>query len=213
MAAVGSEGVRREIALLACGSYNPPTNMHLRMFGAPCCLARFATRTLAHSHATRGRPGPHPQHGIRPSAARPSLTDTRRIRKGGASGGAACAGIGCLTGLTGRAAGQGLLAASHRLAMCRAAVAGSSWITVSEWETQQSGWSRTVLTLRAHRAALEESRDALGATATAELNVRLLCGSDLLDSMVKPDVWLPEDVRGLRAERGDVLMSGSWGAD
>ena len=41
-----------------------------------------------------------------------------------------------------------LLPGAHRVAMCRLATKSSDWITVSDWEVRQPGWTRT-------RAAIE----------------------------------------------------------
>jgi hypothetical protein len=40
---------------------------------------------------------------------------------------------------------HGLLPASHHWAKARLATQASIWIYVSEWETQQEGWSRTAV--------------------------------------------------------------------
>lgn len=35
--------------------------------------------------------------------------------------------------------------------MVKLAIETSNWINISEWETQQEGWSRTAETLRFHK--------------------------------------------------------------
>jgi nicotinamide mononucleotide adenylyltransferase len=73
----------------------------------------------------------------------------------------------------------------HRLAMCEAAVADSDWLTVSPWETQQGKWSRTADVLRAHHLSI----NAQLASQLGPIQVRLLCGSDLLESFLVPNLW------------------------
>lgn len=43
-----------------------------------------------------------------------------------------------------------------RIAMLKLALRSSSWVKISEWETQQSGWTRTRLTLQHHQVILSD---------------------------------------------------------
>lgn len=43
---------------------------------------------------------------------------------------------------------QGLVASKHRLNMARLALHSSDWVTVDDWESQQSDWTETVVTMR-----------------------------------------------------------------
>lgn len=81
----------------------------------------------------------------------------------------------------------GLLSSSHRLEMCRRAVADSDWIGVDEWECRQSCYQRTVHVLN----SLQERLDAQQLTA----RVMLLAGADLIKSFEVPGLWSHEDVR------------------
>lgn len=48
---------------------------------------------------------------------------------------------------------QGLIPSVHRCCMVKLAVESSPWIHLSEWETQQEGWSRTASSLHFHQVA------------------------------------------------------------
>lgn len=43
---------------------------------------------------------------------------------------------------------QGLVPAKHRIAMAKLALQSSDWVKVNEWESQQSDWTETVVTMR-----------------------------------------------------------------
>lgn len=108
---------------------------------------------------------------------------------------------------------KGLAPAKHRCGMVKLALQTSSWIRLSEWETLQDGWSRTQAVLQYHQnfmnnyinspdldnmnetqthipswlpTALRERRDPI--------QLRLLCGADLLESFAVPGLWAEEDV-------------------
>jgi len=80
----------------------------------------------------------------------------------------------------------GLASASDRVSMCRLAAASSDWIDVDDWEAHQHGYVRTATLLQSVSDRLRsELRTPL------PIEVRLVCGSDLLDSITKPGVWDP----------------------
>lgn len=43
---------------------------------------------------------------------------------------------------------QGLVLAKHRIAMTKLALQSSDWVKVDDWESQQSDWTETVVTMR-----------------------------------------------------------------
>merc|ERR1711924_564779 len=72
---------------------------------------------------------------------------------------------------------ESLVSAEHRLAMCRASVAESDWISVAGWEIAQSGWTRTADVLRAYQKAINARKPF-----SRPVKLMLLCGADLLQS-------------------------------
>jgi nicotinate (nicotinamide) nucleotide adenylyltransferase len=73
---------------------------------------------------------------------------------------------------------------------------------VSRWETRQSAWSRTCDTVRAHHAAV----NARAGWPQPPVQVRLLVGSDMLQSFDVPNLWQPEHMRALLADFGLVVI-------
>lgn len=104
---------------------------------------------------------------------------------------------------------KGLVSQTHRLAMLRLALQTSSWIRISEWETQQEGWTRTRPTLKYHQNYINSIiRDLNGINSSNlpswvpenirqikdPVQIKLLCGADLLESFATPGLWAIEDV-------------------
>lgn len=104
---------------------------------------------------------------------------------------------------------RGLVAQTHRLAMVKIALQTSSWIRLSDWECQQEEWTRTKNTLQYHQNYLNSFIKNLNGMATGNLpgwlpenakkikdpvQIKLLCGADLLESFATPGLWEPEDV-------------------
>lgn len=104
---------------------------------------------------------------------------------------------------------SGLLSQTHRVAMVKLALKTSSWINISEWETQQEEWTPTRATLQYHQNYLNSIVRDLNGINCSNLpswipeNVKqtkdpaklmLLCGADLLESFATPGLWKTEDV-------------------
>ncbi|EFC50192.1 predicted protein [Naegleria gruberi] len=143
------------VVLIACGSFNPITNSHLRMFET----ARDFLQNEEGYHVVGGFISPvHQDYEKR----KPTL-----------------------------------ISAKYRVDMCRLAVSDSDWINIDEWEVNQSEYSRTLLVLKHFQDEIEKSY-----TSTTELRIMLLCGADLLQSFVKPGVWIPEQVEYILSKFG-----------
>jgi nicotinamide mononucleotide adenylyltransferase len=113
--------------------------------------------------------------------------------------------------------------------MLKLAVETSNWINVSEWETQQEGWSRTAESLQFHKVniinmfvkfaitffdlyyfisfqkalndvnseynwAKKIQGNLLDREFPLNINLKLLCGADLIESFAVPGLWKDEDV-------------------
>lgn len=105
---------------------------------------------------------------------------------------------------------KGLVPQTHRLAMIKLALQTSSWIRISDWECQQPEWTRTRNTLQYHQNYLNSLlSDLNGVNSTSlpswlpdnvkyqkgPIQIKLLCGADLLESFATPGLWDPDDVR------------------
>ncbi|XP_023935492.1 nicotinamide/nicotinic acid mononucleotide adenylyltransferase 3 isoform X2 [Bicyclus anynana] len=180
-----------KIVLMACGSFSPPTFMHLRMFE----IARDYIHSLGIGTIVGGIVSPvHDAYGKKE-----------------------------------------LVAAQHRIAMLKLALRSSGWIKVSEWETQQSGWTRTKVSMQYHQDTINKCLSELNSDApawlpddvlnvnsidepddlAAKLNgnvedgvtVKLLCGADLLESFATPGLWAEEDIEAIVGRHGLVVVS------
>ncbi|XP_013115948.1 nicotinamide/nicotinic acid mononucleotide adenylyltransferase 1 isoform X1 [Stomoxys calcitrans] len=172
------------IVLIACGSFSPPTPMHLRMF------------EIAKDHF--------------------EMQGTHKV-------------IGGIVSPTHDAYGKkGLAPGKHRCAMVKLALQSSSWIRLSEWETMQDGWSRTQTVLQYHQNFMNNyinSPDLDNMNGTDKhipgwlppvlrerrdpVQLRLLCGADLLESFAVPGLWAEDDIEDIISNHGLVVISRS----
>lgn len=178
--------------LMACGSFSPPTYMHLRMFE----IARDYIHSQGLGTIVGGFVSPvHDAYGK-----------------------------------------KDLVAAHHRISMLKLALRSSGWIKISEWETQQSGWTRTKMSLQYHQDAINRhlSQDfitdppswlpddilnvnsidepdnlnqKLNGNIDDSVTVKLLCGADLLESFATPGLWSDEDLEMIVGRHGLVVVT------
>ncbi|XP_053339049.1 nicotinamide/nicotinic acid mononucleotide adenylyltransferase 1 [Clarias gariepinus] len=177
---------RIRVVLLACGSFNPITNMHLRMF------------ELARDH----------------------LEDTGRYRVV----------KGLISPVGDAYKKKGLIEACHRVEMARLATETSSWISVDDWESQQPEWVETAKVMRHHHAELSsaENHDEVDTVKFAKkrrleeneessiihnrsepMQLKLLCGADVLESFSVPNLWKEEDIVEIIGRFGLVCITRS----
>ena len=114
-----------------------------------------------------------------------------------------------------------LAPAVHRLEMCQRSVSSSSWISVSDWEVTHPGWSRTRATLNFYESCLNSllssneispmwASHIVGSAKEEDaekLNIKLVCGADLLESFAIPNLWLDEDIDHIVGHHGMVVIS------
>ncbi|KAJ2941594.1 hypothetical protein O0L34_g14648 [Tuta absoluta] len=180
-----------KIVLMACGSFSPPTYMHLRMFE----IAKDHIHSLGLGTVVGGIVSPvHDAYGK-----------------------------------------KDLVAAHHRIAMLKLALRSSQWIKVSEWETQQTGWTRTKISMQYHQDTINNciapvidnntdppswlpddilnlNNDMCDRDGSIEGNkdrvtVKLLCGADLLESFATPGLWSDEDLETIVGRHGLVVVT------
>lgn len=139
--------------LISCGSFNPITVMHLRMFE----MARHHMRTKRNVEVEKGVISP--------------TNDGYAIHK------------------------ASLSPAFHRLAMIRLALedVNNSWILCNDWETQQKEWIRTLPALRHYATVYGD-------------NLRLLCGADMLESFLVPNLWSDEHIEEIIRDYGIIAL-------
>ncbi|KAK6633075.1 hypothetical protein RUM43_012818 [Polyplax serrata] len=177
-----------KVVLLACGSFNPPTNMHLRMFE----LARDNLNRLGQYVVIGGIVSPvHEAYGKKE-----------------------------------------LIPGTYRCEMLKLALKSSDWIQISDWECSQETWSRTRRVLQYHQnmlnSVLNDPRDSPNnnqindvengydytnwitndiRNTSGPVQIKLLCGADLLESFATPGLWADEDIETIIGQHGIVVIT------
>ncbi|KAG2372916.1 hypothetical protein C9374_008833 [Naegleria lovaniensis] len=147
------------IILIACGSFNPITNSHLRMFET----ARDYLQNEEKLSVLGGFISPvHQDYAKR----KPTLIE-----------------------------------AHHRVEMCKLAVSDSDWVDIDLWEVNQNEYSRTLFVLKHFTEEIEKLYSP-ESCLQHQVRIMLLCGADLLESFVKPGVWIPEQVEYILSTYG-----------
>uniref|UniRef100_A0A182MJF6 Cytidyltransferase-like domain-containing protein n=1 Tax=Anopheles culicifacies TaxID=139723 RepID=A0A182MJF6_9DIPT len=168
-----------KIMLIACGSFSPPTPMHFRMFE----IARDHIQQMGQGQVVGGIVSP-----VHDSYAK-----------------------------------KGLVSATHRCAMLKIGLKTSDWIHLSDWETQQEEWTRTRQVLQYHQnyinSYLKDTNGTInnqhipawipeGIKRTGgQVQLKLLCGADLLESFATPGLWKDEDLEAILGYHGVVVIS------
>lgn len=98
-----------------------------------------------------------------------------------------------------------LASAVHRVKMCELSVESSDWIMVDTWESLQASYQPTVVVLNHFYYCLNKEL----CKGDRPIQVRLLCGSDLLESMNRPGIWAPEDIDEIVRNYGIVAIERS----
>lgn len=152
------------LILAAVGSFNPPTYLHLR-------ILEEAKIALSHKFDIIGAM-------ISPAHDEYGLLHKKSLQSA---------------------------SIAHRIAMCNLATQSSNWIGVGTWEQSQKKWQRTAIVLSAYYDSLNDKDSPLFANypknnesnkniPEKKINIRLVCGSDLLESFLVPNLWKIEHV-------------------
>eukprot|EP00058_Branchiostoma_floridae_P024503 XP_002609993.1 hypothetical protein BRAFLDRAFT_247568 [Branchiostoma floridae] len=148
------------VVLLACGCFNPITNMHLRLFE----LARDHLEKTGLYKVIEGIISPaHDKYGK-----------------------------------------KGLVPSTDRIAMAQLALSTSDWVRVDSWESEQKGWLETAVVARHLKRQVQNNSTAV---ASGDVQLKLLCGADLLESFAVPKLWRDEHIKELVSDFGLVVIS------
>ncbi|XP_063699699.1 nicotinamide/nicotinic acid mononucleotide adenylyltransferase 3 [Culicoides brevitarsis] len=170
-----------KIFLIACGSFSPPTPMHFRMFE----LARDHFQALGYT--------------VLGGIISPVHDSYPKVD---------------------------LAPAKHRLAMVKLGLQTSDWIRLSDWETLQAEWTRTRQVLQYHQNYINSflvdnnkgnnnsgyipswlPLNLLKNCGAEHVQVKLLCGADLLESFATPGLWKDEDIEAILTQHGIVVVT------
>lgn len=176
------------IVLLGCGSFSPPTPMHFRMFGKKC-----------------GRKEKNRNEKISVALTEIARDHFRHMGSHNVIGG-------IMSPVSDAYKKNGLVSSVHRCNMIRLGLQSSDWIRLSDWEARQDGWTRTRKSLQYHQNYinsylnddLNEDDDTVDLqlpqwlppsnTNRSPVQIKLLCGADMLESFSVPNLWDPDDV-------------------
>uniref|UniRef100_A0A0R3RR24 Nicotinamide-nucleotide adenylyltransferase n=1 Tax=Elaeophora elaphi TaxID=1147741 RepID=A0A0R3RR24_9BILA len=179
------EGAR--VALLACGCYNPPTIMHLRMFES----ARDFLEVRYGCEVVEGILSPVADYfgkaDLLPATHR-QLSMINIVAKK-------------LTRFF------LLMPRYFRYKMSELAVKSSTWIRADQWECSQQQWTKTLLVLVHFKQVLDRKYNN-----DTRLRLMLLCGGDVVDSFKRLTtegdyLWDPEDIGAIIRDFGLVVLS------
>ncbi|KAJ3642163.1 hypothetical protein Zmor_024972 [Zophobas morio] len=112
--------------------------------------------------------------------------------------------------------------------MVRLALQHSEWIKLSDWECKQETWSRTKQVLQYHQnhvnALLHPAKNNLDKVNEDDVHwvpddvrnycgdsvqIKLLCGADLLESFGTPGLWSDDDIEAIVGQHGLVVITRS----
>lgn len=104
---------------------------------------------------------------------------------------------------------QGLAAAHHRVRMCELACERtSSWLMVDAWESLQPTYTRTALVLDHFNHEINIAREGIATSSGRRKGVQimLLAGGDLIESMGEPNVWAEKDLHHILGRYGCLIV-------
>ena len=107
-----------------------------------------------------------------------------------------------------------LTPSTHRLTLLKLALENNDWIRLSSWECRQNDWTKTRECLHHHQnllnSLLSNTNDVKNHIDTEDLEwipeniknnsdcspieIKLLCGADLLETFSVPNLWAEDDV-------------------
>ncbi|KAJ2517538.1 Nicotinamide/nicotinic acid mononucleotide adenylyltransferase 1 [Coemansia sp. RSA 1939] len=104
---------------------------------------------------------------------------------------------------------EGLAPAVHRVRMCELATETSStWLMVDSWEALQPSYQRTAVVLDHFDEELNGNMGGmvLPDGETRKIQILLLAGGDLIESMGRKDVWASEDLHHILGQFGCMVI-------
>ncbi|KAI0243483.1 Nicotinamide/nicotinic acid mononucleotide adenylyltransferase 1, partial [Massospora cicadina] len=104
---------------------------------------------------------------------------------------------------------EGLIAATHRTAMCQLAVDSTSdWLMVDPWESRQSDYQPSVKVLDHFYNELNVVRNGIATSSgqNKRISIMLLAGGDLIESFGFPGVWDPQDLNRILGHYGCLVV-------
>ncbi|KAJ2779817.1 Nicotinamide/nicotinic acid mononucleotide adenylyltransferase 1 [Coemansia interrupta] len=104
---------------------------------------------------------------------------------------------------------EGLAPAHHRVKMCELATETSStWLMVDSWEALQPSYQRTAVVLDHFNDELNGNMGGMTLPdgSRRKIQILLLAGGDLIESMGRKDVWASEDLHHILGQFGCMVI-------
>lgn len=104
---------------------------------------------------------------------------------------------------------EGLAPAQHRVKMCELATETSSaWLMVDSWEALQPSYQRTAVVLDHFYDELNKKMGGMAMEdgEKQEIQILLLAGGDLIESMGSKDVWASSDLHHILGQYGCMVI-------
>lgn len=84
--------------------------------------------------------------------------------------------------------------------MIRLSLKNNDWIKVCDWETKQAEWTPTLDSLKYHKNELEK-------TLGSNVQLKFLCGGDLVETFKHPGVWRDDHIKEIVSDFGLTIIS------
>ncbi|KAK5956945.1 Nicotinamide/nicotinic acid mononucleotide adenylyltransferase 1 [Knufia fluminis] len=107
---------------------------------------------------------------------------------------------------------QGLAAAEHRVNMCKLAIdKASNWLMVDTWEAESPEYQPTALVLDHFDQEVNIKRKGIeaGDGERKPVQIALLAGADLIQTMSQPGVWAEKDLDHILGKFGTFIVERS----
>jgi len=112
---------------------------------------------------------------------------------------------------------KGLAKVEYRIEMLQAAIKNDKWLRIDTWEAEQPTWTRTKLVLDHHHDLVKKKLgNDVGLRLLSGLSksirehfhqLKSLIGADVARSMLKPDVWLRQDIDDIMTNYGVACIT------
>jgi len=97
---------------------------------------------------------------------------------------------------------KGLASGTDRISMCQLATESNEWVMVDDWEVRQKTFQTTIVVLEHLYNSLNHDIP----NKQDHIQVKLLCGADLLESFNSPGVWATEDIKEIVSKFGLMVL-------
>lgn len=95
---------------------------------------------------------------------------------------------------------KGLIDSKHRCEMIKLALKDNTWVSLCDWEASQPEWTPTLESLKFHK-------NELAKTYGDSIELKLLCGADLVETFSHPGVWREDHIKEICSSFGLAIVN------